>query len=304
MTDGFITSIKKILLEDAGLSGDPVPANNIGSGNIAGTPPDSPPGAAHRRRKRLMSRRDRNLHKALTAENGVVELDLLSYAGQHRFDEGKDGVIDTKPEISLSGNEVDPNPKKSKKLPSKLSLRRGPDAEILIDPIVATRFEDVVAESHKRPKRPTQRCDFLVKMGLGDIEHLTWYRNALQDPFICVNSAQYRPVVAEVLDQLLDLIFADPVLYNRLRMQLLQNREREQSEDTDELERFARWKASKVENELPEDIISDTWKKVKGGADRRRPPGISDEDWDRHLLAKHTGTVHDKIKKFRVGGNR
>jgi hypothetical protein len=109
-------------------------------------------------------------------------------------------------------------------------------------------------------------------MGLGDIEHLTWYRNALQDPSICINSAQYRPVVADVLDQLLDLIFADAVLYNRLRMQLLQNREREQSEDTDELERFARWKASKVEIELPEDIITDTWKKAKGGADRRRPP--------------------------------
>jgi hypothetical protein len=144
---------------------------------------------------------------------------------------------------------MEPNPKKKTKMPpSKRSLRRGPDAEILLNPVLPTRFEDVVDESHKRPKRPTQRCDFLVKMGLGDIEHLTWYRNALQDPSICINSAQYRPVVAEVLDQLLDLILADPVLYNRLRMQLLQNREREQSEEVDddvhERGRFAMWKAA------------------------------------------------------------
>jgi hypothetical protein len=79
------------------------------------------------------------------------------------------------------------------------------------------------------------------------IKQITWYRNALQDPSICINSAQYRPIVADVLDELLDLIFADPVLYNRLRMQLLQRCEREQSEsvdDSEENERFLRWRAT------------------------------------------------------------
>jgi hypothetical protein len=74
---------------------------------------------------------------------------------------------------------------------------------------------------------------------INTIKQITWYRNALQDPSICINSAQYRPIAADVLDELLELIFADPVLYNLLRMQLLQRCERDGPSPSTTLKRMS-----------------------------------------------------------------
>jgi hypothetical protein len=135
-------------------------------------------------------------------------------------------------------------------------------------------------------------------MGLGDIEHLTWYRNALQDPSICINSAQYRPVVADILEQLLDLIFADPVLYNRLRMQLLQNREREQSEEVDdEAARFASWKAQVDEGSaFPSHSAQELAHMAASCADPARRARLEQE------LRRRTGKRVMR-SRLRVGGN-
>jgi hypothetical protein len=45
--DGLITTIRKLLAEDAGLSSDGAATNNVGSGRVAGlgVPPNGEPGA-------------------------------------------------------------------------------------------------------------------------------------------------------------------------------------------------------------------------------------------------------------------
>jgi hypothetical protein len=254
--EGFIRSITRILLEDAGLSADGVPANSAGAGQVDGIgigPRGEPGGVAHRKRKRdaLKSRADRKLHKALTAE-GHVELDLmdLSDAGLWRFNEGnKDGAIDAEPTLPNSSDEIDPNPKKKTKMPSKRSLRRG-DGEILLNPVIPTRFEDVVAEDLPGG---TPRIDMLIRLGLGDMKKIWYYRNAIKDPPTANKNPTLRPFVAEMLEKLVDMIFRDQVLYNRVRALLTKSDhtrgENELPEDTDdekELARFARWKTSRI----------------------------------------------------------
>jgi hypothetical protein len=243
MSEGFISSIKKVMLgEDAGVSSDGVSTNSAGAGKIdgIGVGPKGELGVA-RRKRRIAKARNPKLFADI-AKGG--ELDLMHYKEDaveldryaNELDEAGNDTVVANPELK---DPKDPDPKT--KLPKKRILKRG-KGEIELHPELPTRFEGVIDEGRRTAARPTQKCDFLVKTGLGDIKHLTWYRNALRNPSICVNSAQYRPVVADVLDRLLDLIFADPVLYNRLRMQLLQNREREQSESVDPNERFLRWK--------------------------------------------------------------
>jgi hypothetical protein len=251
-TRGFINVIRDVLLREdaAGLSADGVPANNVGSGNIAGTPPDSPPGAAHRRRKRLAKAQSPKLFKALASEDHV-ELDLLSDAGQRRFDEGNEtGAIDVKPEIDTDSADRDPNPKKkSKKLPSKRSLRRGPDAKIALNPVLPTRFEAVVDEDLPGG---TPRIDMLIRLGLGDMKRIWYYRNAIKDPPTANKNPTLRPFVADVLEKLIDMIFRDQVLYNRVRALLTksdhargENELPEDADDVFERARFARWKRSR-----------------------------------------------------------
>jgi hypothetical protein len=246
---GFISVIRGVLLkEDAGLSADGIATNSAGGARIDGIGVGSkgePGGVARRERKRnaLKSRMDRKLHTALTAE-GHVEFDLLSDEGRWRFEEGrKDGAIDAEPTLPNAPDEIDPHPKKKKsKLLSKQSLRRGPDAEIALNPVLPTRFEAY----EFRHARPTVKLDYLVKIGLGDKKFITFYRNALKDPSLCINNSTYRPVVARLLDELLDIILGDQVFYNRVRSQLLQRQEHEENQENeslDETARFAAWRA-------------------------------------------------------------
>lgn len=68
--------------------------------------------------------------------------------------------------------------------------------------------------------RDQTRLDRLIRLGIGDQAHLSYYRAAMNDPEGVVNSVLYRPYVAKALDNLLDLIFDDPVTYNRIQMAL------------------------------------------------------------------------------------
>jgi hypothetical protein len=301
MSDGFITSIKKILLEDAGMSADGVPANSVGGGGVQGIgfgPKGEPGGTmSHRRRKRRAKAQSPALFKALAAE-GHVEFDLLSEAGQRRFNEGKsEGAIDARPEIDTDSPDRDPNPRKSKKRPSKLSLRRGPDASIEIDPILPTRFESY----ESRRERPTQKCDYLCKIGLAgdDLKHLTWYRTVLKDPDVCINNASMRPVAANVLNRILDLVFDDPVLYNRIRLRLLAHREHEQFEDVDdELARYAAWKEQSDFAEAYESTpIAVLQHQMASEPDPGRKARLAQE------IRRRTGKTQHRTQ-LRVGGNR
>jgi hypothetical protein len=245
---GFINVIRGVLLrEDAGLSSDGVPANPAGGGQVdgIGIGARGEPGGVARKKRRIAKLRNPKLFKAMPSEDNV-ELDLLSDAGQWRFNEGKDGAVDTDPTLPNSPADIDPNPKKSKlKTPSKRSLRRGA-SEILMNPVIPTRFEDVVAEDRAGG---TVRIDYLIRIGLGDVKKINYYRQAIRDPEAPFKNATLRPFVGEVLDQTLDLIFNDAQLYNRFRA-LLQKQDKTRGEnelpedesDIHERARFARWK--------------------------------------------------------------
>jgi hypothetical protein len=93
-----------------------------------------------------------------------------------------------------------------------------------------------------------RRC---IRLGLGDVKKIWYYREAIRDPEKGVRNPTLRPYVGEVLEKLIDLIFRDQVLYNRVRAILTkQDRTRgedELPEDVDDSEnnaRFRRWKRS------------------------------------------------------------
>jgi hypothetical protein len=235
---------KSKVAEDSGLSSDGVATNSAGGGHVdgIGIGPKGEPGA--RKKSRDARRRNSKLFAAI-ARGGTVE--MSHYNEDDDLAEG-DPVVNVAPTIAddPSKDRSYPTLKSAGKKPTKKNLRRG-DAEIVVAPELPTRFENMVDESRGRAAaRPTAKLDYLVKIGLGDKRYITFYRNALKDPSICVNNATYRPVVARLLNELLDIIMGDPVLYNRLRMQLLEHPpdqgENEVPEDEDE--RFRRWRVT------------------------------------------------------------
>jgi hypothetical protein len=89
------------------------------------------------------------------------------------------------------------------------------------------------------------------------VKKINYYRTAIRDPEIAMRNATYRIYVVEVLEKLLQLIFNDAQLYNRVRAQLQKDDhprgENELPEDADDVlerKRFARWKADIALNRL------------------------------------------------------
>jgi hypothetical protein len=124
MTEGFMTTIKRLLREDAGLSAGGVPANSAGAGKLdcIGIGPKGEPGG---RKKRRETRRRDLKFLATLARGGTVE---LSHFHEDEIDEGEP-VVDTSPTLDNDRPDVkDPKNKTTKK-----SLKRG-DAEIVIAP--------------------------------------------------------------------------------------------------------------------------------------------------------------------------
>jgi hypothetical protein len=174
----------------------------------------------------------------------------ISESGRWRFGLGLfekvEGRVELHPTLPTDGKDLDPKATLMKAAKKKLFKKRD-GSTIEIHPSLPTRHygEEFVDEGRRTAQRPTARCDYLCKIGLAgdDIEHLTWYRNVLKDPSICINNATMRPVISNILNRILDLVFGDAVLYNRLRLLLLQEREREQSESVDPVTRFENWKS-------------------------------------------------------------
>jgi hypothetical protein len=255
MTDdrGFISTIRDMLL----LTEDDIAVNSVSGGRVAGlgvanpdisSPPQGEPGAAHRRRKRdaFKSPRDRRLYRKVL-QGGTVE---MSESGRWRFGLGLfekiEGSVELHPVLPDRPEDLEPRDKRLKGVKKrKLKLKDGGVVEI--HPSLSTRHygEEVVDESRRNAQRPTAKCDYLCKIGLAadDLEHITWYRTVLKDPDVCINNATMRPVISNILNRILDLVFGDAVFYNRLRLLLLQNREREQSESVDPVTRFENWKS-------------------------------------------------------------
>jgi len=65
--------------------------------------------------------------------------------------------------------------------------------------------------------RSLQKIDYLIRLGLGNQDHLSYYRQAMSDPKKAVVNPNLRKYVAEILDDVLNIIFNDSQTYNRLR---------------------------------------------------------------------------------------
>jgi hypothetical protein len=205
MSESLITTIKKHLLrEDAGVSSDGVATNSAGDGQVdgIGIGPKGEPGA--RKRRRDARRQSPQLFAAIR-RGGTVEMTHVK--------EG-DPIVNTAPTISDDPDKDQSYPKlKIGKKPSKTQLRRG-GADIILDPEIPHRCEDTVDED--RPGGMV-RIDLLIRLGLGHVKKINYYRQAIRDPESAVKNPTLRPYVGEVLEQTLDLIFKDAQLYNRFR---------------------------------------------------------------------------------------
>lgn len=68
-----------------------------------------------------------------------------------------------------------------------------------------------------------QTVDYLVRLGLGDVSKLIWYRKILLDPHGSVQNPMLRPYMADVLSRLFNLAVSDPQILNRLKVLLQKN---------------------------------------------------------------------------------
>jgi hypothetical protein len=70
--------------------------------------------------------------------------------------------------------------------------------------------------------RSMSQINYLINHGIigDDLKHISGYRQAMSDPKHAVTNPTTRAYVADVLDNVLDMIFGDSMLYNRVRFLL------------------------------------------------------------------------------------
>lgn len=87
--------------------------------------------------------------------------------------------------------------------------------------------------------RPMNKVDFLIKTGLGDKDRLYLYRKVIANPSVGVTDPILRPILAEVADQLLDLIFSDNQLW--IRLYTLLQRQHGSKREREDLKKSRSW---------------------------------------------------------------
>lgn len=104
-----------------------------------------------------------------------------------------------------------------------------PKKFVIINPPMKTTDKDPPV-LQMQEARQQSRIDYLIRLGLGNQDHLAYYRQAMSNPKRAIMNPNLRKYVAEVLDDILDMIFEDTQMYNRLRT-LLQDDHKELKED-------------------------------------------------------------------------
>ena len=303
MNESLITTIKRHMLrEDAGLSGDGTAVNNVGGGQIdgIGIGARGEPGA---RKKRRGARRENPKLFSAISRGGTVEMTAVKEDDE--IDEG-DPVVNTSPTISddPTKDRSYPNTKKKlKKILSKRSLRRG-DADIVLDPELPTRFEDVVDEENPCRGLTLTQADFWIRQGIFGPkakDFINYWRQVLVDPEKAIHNQTYRPYLARAFRDLLSMIMNDVQLTNRVRTILMKFKfrgdEDEIPEDNDEAERFARWKEQSDFAEAFESTpIATLQHQMASCADPGRRARLQAE------LRRRTGKQLHRPGQLRVGG--
>lgn len=74
---------------------------------------------------------------------------------------------------------------------------------------------------------PANRVDYIVRSGLGDDPRaINYYRRVIQDPERMINEQNLRRYGAEVLENLLDILFEDDQVWNRVKSILSKRKNR------------------------------------------------------------------------------
>lgn len=100
--------------------------------------------------------------------------------------------------------------------PKKKVTKRSLKAVLDLDPVhPAAKLNETVKNQ--------SNIDLLIKLGLGDPKQIIYYRKVFQDPKAAVMNTQLRKYAGEVLEDLLDIVFADQTTFQRIRMFLQNN---------------------------------------------------------------------------------
>lgn len=79
-----------------------------------------------------------------------------------------------------------------------------------------------MVDINEATQKPLDKIDWLLRNGLvKDLNKLPYYRIAIQNPQNTVQNVVFRDMVAEICENLLQQIFSDNILYDRLRRNLL-----------------------------------------------------------------------------------
>jgi hypothetical protein len=162
---------------------------------------------------------DRRLLKALTP------VGRQRFYSEQLLAESKDS-IELHPVLPKDPKELSPH--LTTPTPKKRKTRLLGGGVIEIHPELPTRQygEDVVDEALPGG---ISRIDYLIRIGLGDVKKINYFRTAIRSSEVAMRNATFRPYVVEVLERLLSLIFNDAQLYNRVRT-LLQKDDRTRGE--------------------------------------------------------------------------
>jgi hypothetical protein len=115
--------------------------------------------------------------------------------------------------------DVKPKSLKKKKNPT---VDTEPTLNTLENGVIKTEGVDPLAHLLKTQMTKSE-CDYLINHGLGDKNHITFYRLVMLDPMKGVQTPQYRAYAGEILDKLLRITRGDNFMWNRLKTLLLQN---------------------------------------------------------------------------------
>jgi hypothetical protein len=101
---------------------------------------------------------------------------------------------------------------------NKIIQKVDPKKFVIINPPLHNTEKTNVNEA-----RTQSQIDYLIRLGLGDMDRLTYYRQVFTNPQKANQTPYLRKYVAETLDLVLDIIFSDAQTYNRVRTKLQAN---------------------------------------------------------------------------------
>jgi hypothetical protein len=105
-----------------------------------------------------------------------------------------------------------------------------------------------------------KKVDILIKLGLGDQEHLAWYRKVLLEPEAAVKDVRIRQYVSPVIVALVHMMMSDDILYNRVKALLMRKKKKQLPENlTDDAMKALVEKSA--ERDVPLDVLVEVYQR-------------------------------------------